>query len=105
MHRRPEYYGPDADAFRPERWETLRPGWEYLPFNGGPRICIGQGFALMEAAYTTVRLMQVFRDIDGRDEVSPCAYDFPLFSSTCSTSYLYLESVDANDRRSPGEKA
>lgn len=42
MHRRTDYYGPDAEEFRPERWETLRPGWEYLPFNGGPRICIGR---------------------------------------------------------------
>ena len=42
MHRRKEFYGEDADDFKPERWETLRPGWEYLPFNGGPRICIGR---------------------------------------------------------------
>ena len=34
MHRRKDIYGVDADEFRPERWETLRPGWAYLPFNG-----------------------------------------------------------------------
>jgi len=39
MHRRKDFYGEDADEFKPERWEHLRPGWEYLPFNGGPRIC------------------------------------------------------------------
>ena len=44
MHRRNDYYGEDADEFRPERWSTLRPIWEYLPFNGGPRICIGRKF-------------------------------------------------------------
>ncbi|MCJ1431228.1 hypothetical protein MMC27_000579, partial [Xylographa pallens] len=27
MHRRKDYFGEDADEFRPERWETLRPGW------------------------------------------------------------------------------
>jgi cytochrome P450 len=27
MHRREDFYGPDAHEFKPERWETLRPGW------------------------------------------------------------------------------
>ena len=67
MHRRKDFYGPDADEFKPERWETLRVGWGYLPFNGGPRICVGQQFALTEAGYTTVRLMQVFDSIEARD--------------------------------------
>lgn len=42
MHRRTDIYGPDALEFKPERWETIRPGWGYLPFNGGPRICLGR---------------------------------------------------------------
>lgn len=47
MHRRKDYYGDDAEEFKPERWlgeNSLRPGWEYLPFNGGPRICLGRKF-------------------------------------------------------------
>ncbi|KAF2733049.1 cytochrome P450 [Polyplosphaeria fusca] len=67
MHRRTDLYGPDADAFRPERWETLRPGWEYLPFNGGPRICLGQQYALTEASYVTARMVQVFEGMECRD--------------------------------------
>ncbi|KKZ64676.1 hypothetical protein EMCG_01364 [[Emmonsia] crescens] len=67
MHRREDIYGPDAAEFRPERWESIRPGWEYLPFNGGPRICLGQQFALTEASYTTIRLMQHFRTVESRD--------------------------------------
>lgn len=67
MHRLPELFGPDADEYRPERWEKLKPGWAYIPFNGGPRICIGQQFALTEAAYTTVRIMQEFEGIESRD--------------------------------------
>lgn len=70
MHRRKDYYGEDAEEFKPERWlgeKGLRPGWEYLPFNGGPRICIGQNFALTEASYTSVRLMQEFKAIESRD--------------------------------------
>lgn len=43
MHRRTDLYGPDATSFRPERWEeNARRGWDYLPFNGGPRICLGR---------------------------------------------------------------
>lgn len=34
MHRRKDLYGEDAAEFKPERWESHRPGWEYLPFNG-----------------------------------------------------------------------
>ena len=34
--------------------------WGYLPFNGGPRICLGMDFGLTEAAYTVVRLLHRF---------------------------------------------
>lgn len=48
MHRRKDIYGEDADEFRPERWEgdELRNihSYAYLPFNGGPRICLGRKF-------------------------------------------------------------
>jgi cytochrome P450 len=67
MHRRTDIYGADAEEFKPERWETLRVGWGYLPFNGGPRICVGQQFALTEAGYTIVRLMQTFDFVEARD--------------------------------------
>ncbi|KAJ5683338.1 hypothetical protein N7462_006503 [Penicillium macrosclerotiorum] len=67
MHRRKDIYGPDADQFRPERWKNdalKNVGWGYLPFNGGPRICLGQDFALLEAGFTIVRLLQTFEIID-----------------------------------------
>ncbi|KAL6718555.1 hypothetical protein ACLMJK_004647 [Lecanora helva] len=67
IQRRHDIYGEDADDFNPDRWAILRPGWEYLPFNGGPRICVGQQFALTEAGYTTVRLMQEFKAVESRD--------------------------------------
>jgi cytochrome P450 len=65
MQRRKDLWGEDAETFRPDRWDGRKPGWEYLPFNGGPRICLGQQFALTEAGYVTVRLLQRFSELDG----------------------------------------
>ncbi|KAJ5819598.1 hypothetical protein N7474_005189 [Penicillium riverlandense] len=68
MHRRTDFWGADAHLFRPERWEeNAKHGWEYLPFNGGPRICLGQQYALTEASYTVVRLMQHFDSLENAD--------------------------------------
>ena len=44
MHRRKDIYGEDAMDFRPERWEEphlANIGYAYVPFHGGPRICLG----------------------------------------------------------------
>lgn len=67
MHRRRDLWGEDADEFVPERWESARPGWSYVPFNGGPRLCIGQQFALTEAGFVIVRLLQRYETIEGLD--------------------------------------
>ena len=67
MHRDPSIWGPDADAFRPERWEGLKPMWEYIPFLGGKRKCPAQQFVLTQTAYVVVRILQEFRDIENRD--------------------------------------
>ncbi|TGO23296.1 hypothetical protein BPAE_0137g00160 [Botrytis paeoniae] len=44
MHRRKDLFGEDVETFRPERWDQIQPKWEFLPFNGGPRICLGRKF-------------------------------------------------------------
>ncbi|KAL9034040.1 MAG: hypothetical protein Q9180_005624 [Flavoplaca navasiana] len=44
MHRSKSLYGDDAHDFRPERWlgsELEHIGWGFMPFHGGPRICLG----------------------------------------------------------------
>ncbi|KAH9923790.1 cytochrome P450 [Amylocystis lapponica] len=62
----PALWGSDAHIFDPERWLddrltkfTANP-MMYLPFSAGPRICIGQNYALNEASYFLARLMQRF---------------------------------------------
>ncbi len=73
MHRRRDLYPPvsptfpDVMSFSPERWDHWTPkSWQYIPFNGGPRICIGQQFALTEMGYTIVRILQRFERVERR---------------------------------------
>ena len=61
QHRDKAFWGEDADVFRPERWATIRPTWEYIPFSGGPRIC-----PAIRLVYTLVR---AFARLENRDEV------------------------------------
>ena len=86
MHRRKDLYGSDAGSFRPERWEGPELAdikWGYLPFNGGPRLCLGsklspidsstkakanseasEDFGLMLASYGIARMIQAFPKIE-----------------------------------------
>jgi cytochrome P450 len=63
-HRNPVLW-PDPDRFDPERFSPERaagrPRFAYFPFGGGPRICIGQGFAMTEALVVIASLAQRFR--------------------------------------------
>jgi cytochrome P450 len=88
-HKRTDLWGPDAEAFRPERWfepalldKIVHTPFMYSPFYGGPRIvspsfararvclmlkiksfnqCLGQEFALNQAGFFIVRLLQRFK--------------------------------------------
>jgi cytochrome P450 len=67
MHRDPRYFD-DPEEFRPERWlnglADRLPAHAYFPFGGGPRRCIGQIFALTEAALVMATLAQKFRFLE-----------------------------------------
>jgi cytochrome P450 len=64
IHRDPRFFA-DADAFRPERWADglagRLPRYAYFPFGGGPRVCIGAGFAMTEAVLLLATIAQRFR--------------------------------------------
>jgi cytochrome P450 len=70
MHRKPEYW-PEPEAFRPERFtpeeEAKRPKFSYFPFGGGPRVCIGDGFAWAEGTLLLATFGQMwnFRLVPG----------------------------------------
>lgn len=89
--RRKNLYGQDADDFRPERWESgelTNIGWAYFPFNGGPRQCLGEDFALMEVSYTVVRLLQACSTValpEG-EEIEPVGSERQLLTLVLSSA-------------------
>lgn len=80
---RTEHFGKDVGTFNPDRWKDLKPGSNFLPFGTGPRICLGQQFALTEASYFTIRILQTFSN------VSSIASEYPPKKVTNATMRLY----------------
>jgi cytochrome P450 len=92
-HRSTRSFGADALEFRPERWEGLKSeSLGYIPFSAGPRVCLGrersslpyiavswmvtmliamarvvEQYALLEASYATIRIIQTFERLENRD--------------------------------------
>jgi len=64
LHRDPKNFD-DPEAFKPERWDGdlahRLPKFAYFPFGGGPRVCIGNRFAMMEAKLVLAVAIQRFR--------------------------------------------
>ncbi|KIM37776.1 hypothetical protein M413DRAFT_448289 [Hebeloma cylindrosporum] len=71
MQRRTDLWGPDAEVIDPDRWldERLKTyvsknPFIFLPFNAGPRICLGQQFAYNEMSFMIIRLLQNFTSVE-----------------------------------------
>jgi len=66
LHRDARYF-PEPLQFNPDRWSpsdsraASLPRFAYFPFGGGPRVCIGAGFAMMEAVLLLATIAQQFR--------------------------------------------
>jgi cytochrome P450 len=64
-HRDKRWYGDDVLEFRPERWDNdfakKLPRCAYYPFVDGPRVCIGNHFAMMEAVLILAAVASRFR--------------------------------------------
>jgi cytochrome P450 len=70
-----ERWWPDARTFRLERWTeegiAARPRHAFLPFGGGPRMCIGEGFAWMEAELLVATIARRWRfELDPAQEIA-----------------------------------
>lgn len=80
MHRDPRHF-PRPEAFEPERWEgdlqRRLPRGVYFPFGGGPRLCIGNSFAMTELVLVLAALARRWRP-----RVDPADRPRPQFSVT-----------------------
>ncbi|TCD70443.1 hypothetical protein EIP91_003524 [Steccherinum ochraceum] len=75
MHRRTDYWGEDAHVFDPDRFlddrlqRLIANPFIFLPFNAGPRICLGQQFAYNEMSFFLIRLLQNFSGMDSQLDI------------------------------------
>jgi cytochrome P450 len=64
VHRDPRFFD-EPKAFKPERWTpefiSNLPKYAYFPFGGGPRVCIGNTFAMMEIVLLLATIAQKYR--------------------------------------------
>ncbi|KAG8817330.1 hypothetical protein FRC17_011279 [Serendipita sp. 399] len=75
MHRDPAFWGSDAAEFKPERWlsstQPMSHPSAFVPFNMGPRICLGQQLAYIQTTYVWARLLQHTTKFVRRSELQP----------------------------------
>ncbi|RYP30872.1 hypothetical protein DL767_006004 [Monosporascus sp. MG133] len=90
----------DASEWRPERWETWKPGskWEYVPFNHGPRICLGQQFANVQMEYFFARLCQEYESISLLSESRPQEGLMRLELNTKLAYPIYVKCIRKNEK-------
>lgn len=84
VHRHPDFW-TNPGHFDPDRFaggaSKLPHKWCYLPFSGGPRICIGNAFSLIETVVLMAQLLNRF-DV----EVQSCADVKPVAVATVRPS-------------------
>ena len=96
MHRRKDLFGEDAEELKPERWldthngKGIQPGWAYLPFSGGPRVCIGRKSCYPFWARAVQKILML-----GIQSNSPLALH-PIFLSASYRSFPWLRTIQGS---------
>jgi len=76
IHHEKEIWGEDVEEFNPDRFDHLTPTQKkaFMPFGGGPRICLGMHFSLLEQKIFLIKLLKKYEliwDPEAKLEVSP----------------------------------
>ncbi|EGG03624.1 cytochrome P450 protein [Melampsora larici-populina 98AG31] len=70
LQRNPEVWGKDAEEFIPDRWlddrqiQQREDPFRFQPFSAGPRLCLGQQLAYMQASIVLIRLVTNFSGVE-----------------------------------------
>ncbi|KAK5652886.1 hypothetical protein OQA88_9552 [Cercophora sp. LCS_1] len=116
MTRREDLWGPDIEDFRPERWEEnggRKFGFEFIPFGGGVRQCLGRKFATVafwlrmgltgteqfartKTAYIIVRMLQRYDRIDSAEAPdAPMKFHHTIENRSGSGVQVTMHEADA----------
>lgn len=78
IHRLKEYWGEDADEFKPDRWRDTshHHPLQFIPFGAGARRCPGEGYAMFEIRRLLVVLLSKYR-FDGEPNEDAYKFDSP----------------------------
>jgi hypothetical protein len=80
IHRLKEYWGEDAEEFKPERWSDTsnHHPLQYIPFGAGPRGCPGKWFAMFEMKMLLTTLLSRYK-LEGKRRDDEHEFNTPMF--------------------------
>ncbi|XP_039260317.2 cytochrome P450 26B1-like [Styela clava] len=82
----------DPDRFSREKWtENRQNRFKWLPFGGGPRVCVGKEFARLVIKLTTIELFKSFSDWRFENDKAPPMFPIPTLHPTNGLPIIFTK--------------